>query len=140
MADVDEKLEQQAQRHASELREQAIGYRLDHIDENLTSVKNKVCKHVDDDKIEKDKILGAIAEVGAERRKCEERINSDIQDMHAYNHKTFVKKTDLRLYAALIVFAVSATVSVITWYGPQKQISDAAMNGIARTIIKELGR
>lgn len=133
-------LAKQSEQHQAELREQAMDYRLEHIDHTLSSVNEKVCKHVDDAKKEKEKILIAIENVGAERRHCEERVNGEIKDMHEYNHKTFVKKTDLRVYAVLIVFAVTSTVSVITWYGPQKSVSAEAVNQIAKSIIKELGK
>lgn len=139
---VNEMLGAQKAKYETALREQSMDFRLEHIDSNLSSVKDKVCKHVEDDKLEKEKILGAITDMGRERRQCEERVNNEIKELNDYNHNTFVKKSDLKMYAFLIVFAVSATVSVINYYGPQKQmqVSDNTVNAIARTILKELGR
>jgi len=138
--EVNKMLGEQAEKHDAEIRDQAVNHQLENIDTNVNSVKEKVCKHVDDAKQEKEKILKAIENVGAERRHCEDRVNTKIDDMHEYNHNTFVKKTDLRIWALLIVGAVSVTTTVIGYYGPQKEFDVGTVNQIAKTIIKELGK
>ena len=140
--EVNKMLGEQSEKHEGQMRDQAFNHRLEHVDSTVSSVKELICTHMEEGKEEKKNILIAIENVGAERRHCEERVNGEIKDMHEYNHKTFVKKTDLRVYSLLIVAAVTGTTGFITWLGLQSSANETSVSAdkIAKTIIKELGK
>lgn len=140
--EVNKMLGEQAEKHEGQMRDQEFNHRLEHVDTTINSVKDLICTHMGEGKKEKEKLLIAIESVGAERRQCEDRVNEKIEGMNEYNHNTFVKKTDLRIYSFLIVFAVTGTTGFITWLGLQSSagVTSVSADKIAKTIIKELGK
>lgn len=140
--EVNRMLGEQAEKHRKEMEAQVINHRLENIDSVVKSVNDKVCELMEDEKEEKKQILKAIEDAGEERRECERNLTGQINDNNEYNHKTFVKKTDLKLYTLIIIAAVTFTSGFFTWLGTQSNnaISNISADKIAETVIKRLSK
>ena len=138
--EVNRMLGEQADKHRDAMESQATNHKLEKIDFAVKSIEEKVCRIMSDEKEEKDQILQAISKSGDERRECEQKVNSRIDDVNEYNHKTFVKKADLRMYAIIIIFAVTGTTGFITWLGTQStnNQSNISADKMAEKIIKKM--
>lgn len=138
--EVNRMLGEQADKHRKEMEAQATNHRLDNIDLSVKAINDKVCELMSEEKEEKTQILEAIERAGKERRECEVKLTSKIDDANEYNHKTFVKKTDLRMYTIIIIFAVTFTTGFITWLGTQSNNnrSDISADKVAETILEKL--
>lgn len=91
------------------LENQRINIRLDGIDKLLTDVAKDM-----------NRIMNGIDDKANERRRDEHEIRNQLSAMDADHYRTFVKKSDLKLYAFLIVFSITATTGVIQWIGGQQ--------------------
>jgi hypothetical protein len=99
------------------LETQAIKLRLDSLQTDIQGLTKSVNEHTSSEEREVRAIMKAIEEGANERRKSEELLKSAISEVERNSYAAFVKKTDLKLYAVLIITTVTFTVSIITWIG-----------------------
>lgn len=122
------------------LETQRLTIRLDDIDRAVKDLAEAVRDHRKDEEYSQEQILAKVAEGATDRRRCEEKLRSEINSNHELYHGTFVKKADLRLYALLIIAAVTMTTGFITWLGmqnantAQNTSTDKALQQIERLI------
>lgn len=118
------------------LETQAIKLRLDGIEEALKTISKDMLNHTSSEEHEVRAIIRAVEKGANERRKSETELKASIAKMDKDNHDKFVKKTDLKLYAILIVSSVTIAVSVITWVGIST--TGYAQDKSAVTVIKQM--
>jgi len=120
------------------LADQKTYLRLDGVESAVKELTLTVTNHIRDEKTGQKELLKKVSEGSIERRQCEGGLRKTISDHHELYHGTFVKKTDLKLYAVIIIAAVSITTGFITWIGAQTSSSaqDHSMNQIIERIDK----
>ena len=103
------------------LANQAISIRLDGLENAVKELTSKMVSHMEGEEELTEQLLVKIAEGANDRRKCEADLRRHISDNHESYHATFVKKTDLRVYAMIIITAVTMTTGFVTWMSTQSQ-------------------
>jgi len=124
------------------LGDQKTNIRLDGIENTIKDVNKMMVDHMNDEKNDTKNVMKAIEQSGKERRECENKLTTKIQKMDSDHHEKFVKKTDLKNYAFIIIFAVTCTTGFITWLGTQStnKTSDSSVDKIAEAIVKKIGK
>ena len=127
------------------LKNQEVKLRLDGVELEVRGMRSSLEKHMGNEEREMNDLLKAIEDSGIERRDSEARVHKRITDNIAHNETTFVKKADLKLYAILIIAAVSITTGFITYVGALQNSNarNSSMSKVMeemRAIIKPLGR
>ena len=138
--EVNRMLGEQAEKHHDAMESQATNHRLDNIDLSVKDINDKVCELMSEEKEEKQQVLEAIKKSGEERRECETKINGQMAENNEYNHRTFVKKADLRIYAIIIIFTITGMTGFITWLGTQStnNQSNISADKMVEKIIKKM--
>ena len=96
---------------------QAINLRLEHLTEAVTVLDTRVTAGMRDEERGQAKMMHKIEEGANDRRRAETELKKEAELRHQEYHDTFVKKSDLRMYAILVITAVTMTVSAITYIG-----------------------
>lgn len=118
------------------LLEQKTNIRLDSIETTISTINKMMIDHMNDERNDRKDVLEAIESAGNERREAEAALRREMHEMDSDHYEQFVKKTDLRLYAIIIVFAVTSTTGFINWLGFQKNALsiDKLADAVARRI------
>jgi len=114
------------------LGDQLISFKLERLDETCNEINKTMLSHIAMETKDSLDILTKIDEGSADRRKCEANLRTDMQKDRDFNHKTFVKISDLKKWGIVI----SITVAVITWVGNQsnKNSYDDSMTKIVKIL------
>ena len=121
------------------LGEQKTNLRLDGIERTIKEIDKLMVDHMNDEKNDSEKVMKAIEQSGKERRECEIKLKAELHAMDSDHYEKFVKKTDLKNYAFIIIFAVTCTTGFITWLGTQST-NEKNADEIAEAIIKKMGK
>jgi hypothetical protein len=101
----------------SMLKTQAVNLRLDSIAAAISVLSKDMLDHTNNEGHEMRAIVKAIEEGANERRRAEVELKKVIDSIDKDHYEKFVKKTDLKLYAVLVVTVVTLTTGVIAWVG-----------------------
>jgi hypothetical protein len=101
----------------SMLKTQAVNLRLDSIAAAISMLSKDMLDHTNNEGHEMRAIVKAIEEGANERRRAEVELKKVIDSIDKDHYEKFVKKTDLKLYAILVVTVVTLTTGVIAWVG-----------------------
>ena len=124
------------------LGDQKTNIRLDGIENTIKDLDCKMADHMSNEKNDTQNVMKAIEQNGKERRECENNLTAKIQAMDSDHHEKFVKKTDLKNYAFIIIFAVTCTTGFITWLGTQStnKASNTSADKIAEAVVKKMSK
>ncbi len=85
------------------------------INGKVSDLSAAVLSHTATEKVDYLNIIDAINQSIEDRRACEVDLRKTMQEDRDFNHRTFVKLSDLKKWGVVI----SLTVAVITWVGTQ---------------------
>lgn len=103
------------------LANQEIKLRLDGVEGSINLMDERMTQNFRKEERQGDLIMKKIAEGAEERRRNEKTLRDEI-------YSKFVKKTDLKMYAYIIIFAVTTTVGFVTWIGAQTSANTQTRN------------
>jgi hypothetical protein len=121
------------------LGDQKANIRLDGIETTIKDLDCKMADHMNNEKNDTQNVMKAIEQSGKERRECEIKLKTELHAMDSDHHEKFVKKTDLKNYAFIIIFAVTCTTGFITWLGTQST-NKTSVDKIAEAVAKKIGK
>jgi hypothetical protein len=118
------------------LAEQSIKIRLEGVETSLMSLREDILERMAGERGNYVKLMAAIENGSNERRQTEANLRAEMSVNHREYHTTFVKKTDLKLYAFLVISAVTFTTGFITWMGNQNtnKIHQVSVDEIVKQI------
>jgi len=121
------------------LGDQKTNIRLDGIECTIKDIDKMMADHMANEKNDTQNVMKAIEQSGKERRECEFKLKAELHAMDSDHHEKFVKKTDLKNYAFIIIFAVTCTTGFITWLGTQST-NETSVDKIAEAVVKKIGK
>lgn len=126
-----------SEREVNEMLEREKLYlRLDSLERLMQKASEDIANHTKEEQYSQEQLLSKIAEGATDRRRCQTQLETTIAENHETYHRIFVKKDDLRVYAMLIIAAVTMTTGFITWIGSQHS-SNEMMSEIKQIIGNE---
>ncbi len=85
-----------------------VNFQLINLTKTCDDINNAVLKHISMEKEDSMGVMAAIEVSVVDRRKCEKELHGKIDDNTTLYFNTFVKKTDLKVYATLIMLTIAA--------------------------------
>ncbi len=104
------------------LSDQKINLRLNGIEDAINKLSTEIAEHKTLEKKDTAMVMDEVEKGNEERRKCEEDLKDKFIKMDAKHYKIFVKKSELKVYTAIIILTVSITTGFITWFGTQHEV------------------
>ncbi len=111
-----------------------VNFRLSNIERTCDDINNSVLKHIAMEAKDSSEIKQMVEEASMERRKCEADLRKDIAENSKSYYKEFVKKSDLKLYAFLIIFTITAVASIQAWVINQNYPSSELLQKIEKKL------
>lgn len=111
-----------------------VNYRLTNIERTCDDISDAVLKHVAIEKKDFSDLMAALEQSATERRKCEADLRTTISENSKVYYNTFVKKSDLKLYASLIMITVVAATGFQAYLSRQHVPSVDLLERIERAI------
>jgi len=90
-------------------------FRLTNIEKTCAEISKSVLKSIASENKDSIEIKTAIEHANNDRRKCEANLKQKMEDHSAEYYEAFVKKTDLKIYATLIMLTIAGTAAFQAW-------------------------